>query len=147
MRISDWSSDVCSSDLLCPPVMAQQNEAPATAVSEEDGSDPGDIVVMARKREERLQDVPLSIAAISGDTVANERLFRISDYAGKIPNFSALKQNTRTSGLYIRGVGGNANNDGAEPGVGLIRSEEHTSEIQSLRRTSYDVFCMKNKQT
>src|SRR3546814_18134222 len=63
MRISDWSSDVCSSDL---------------------------------------------------------RLFRISDYAGKIPNFSALQQNTRTSGLYIRGVGGNANNDGAEPGVGLI---------------------------
>src|SRR3546814_12720032 len=75
---------------------------------------------MARKREERLQDVPLSISAISGDTVANERLFRISDYAGKIPNFSALQQNTRTSGLYIRGVGGNANNDGAEPGVGLI---------------------------
>src|SRR3546814_14778936 len=75
---------------------------------------------MARKREERLQDVPLSISAISGDTVANERLFRISDYAGKIPNFSALQQNTRTSGLYIRGVGGNDNNDGAEPGVGLI---------------------------
>src|SRR3546814_21079860 len=63
MRISDWSSDVCSSDL---------------------------------------------------------RLFRISDYAGKIPNFSAHQQNTRTSGLYIRGVGGNANNDGAEPGVGII---------------------------
>src|SRR3546814_5270785 len=108
--------------------MDQQNEAPATAVSEEDGSAPGDIVVMARKREERLQDVPLSISAISGDTVANERLFRISDYAGKIPNFSALQQNTRTSGLYIRGVG---------------RSEEHTSEIQSLMRLSYDVFCFK----
>src|SRR3546814_16743856 len=38
---------------LCPPVMAQQNEAPATAVSEEDGSAPGDNVDMARKREER----------------------------------------------------------------------------------------------
>src|SRR3546814_6270876 len=108
---------------LCPPVMAQQNEAPATAVSEEDGSAPGDIVVMARKREERLQDVPLSISAISGDTVANERLFRISDYAGKIPNFSALQQNTRTSG----------------------RSEEHTSELQSLMRISYAVFCLKQK--
>src|SRR3546814_18065601 len=76
-----------------------------SALSEEDGSAPGDIVVMARKREERLQDVPLSISAISGDTVANERLFRISDYAGKIPNFSALQQNPRPSGLYIREIG------------------------------------------
>src|SRR3546814_9780086 len=57
---------------LCPPVMAQQNEAPATAVSEEDGSAPGDIVVMARKR-----------------------------------------------------------------------SQEHTSELQSLMRTSYAIFCLK----
>src|SRR3546814_2752500 len=110
---------------------------------------------MARKREERLQDVPLSISAISGDTVANERLFRISDYAGKIPNFFALQQNTRTSGLYIRGVGGNANNDGAEPGVGLIvanvffthvrsswldfvdldhRADEHTYQLQAIIR-------------
>src|SRR3546814_7757991 len=27
------------------------------------------------------------------------------------------------------------------------RSEEHTSELQSLMRTSYDVFCLKKKQT
>jgi len=105
---------------LCSPAMAQQSEAPSAAVTDEGGSAPGEIVVTARKRDERLQDVPLSISAISGDTIASERLFRISDYAGKIPNFSALQQNTRTSGLYIRGVGGNANNDGAEPGVGLI---------------------------
>src|SRR3546814_3955019 len=29
--------------------------------------------------------------------------------------------------------------------VGLARSEEHTSELQSLMRTSYAVFCLKNK--
>src|SRR3546814_9910756 len=29
----------------------------------------------------------------------------------------------------------------------LLRSEEHTSELQSLMRTSYDVFCLKKKKT
>ncbi|PZQ21557.1 MAG: hypothetical protein DI569_11570 [Sphingopyxis macrogoltabida] len=105
---------------ICSPALAQQAETAPTADAEgDDGADDG-IVVTARKREERLQDVPLSISAISGNTIASERLFRISDYSAKIPNFTALQQNTRTSGLYIRGVGGNANNDGAEPGVGLI---------------------------
>src|SRR3546814_8594073 len=32
------------------------------------------------------------------------------------------------------------------PVVGRLRSEEHTSELQSLMRTSYAVFCLKNKK-
>src|SRR3546814_5847226 len=32
-----------------------------------------------------------------------------------------------------------------EPAVGLARSEEHTSELQSLMRISYAVFCLKKK--
>src|SRR3546814_9742464 len=32
------------------------------------------------------------------------------------------------------------------PGITLDRSEEHTSELQSLMRSSYAVFCLKNKQ-
>src|SRR3546814_10283214 len=32
------------------------------------------------------------------------------------------------------------------PGASLFRSEEHTSELQSLMRISYAVFCLKNKK-
>src|SRR3546814_8103564 len=35
----------------------------------------------------------------------------------------------------------------ASNGAGLTRSEEHTSELQSLMRISYDVFCLKKKTT
>src|SRR3546814_7646206 len=35
----------------------------------------------------------------------------------------------------------------AGPGGGGARSEEHTSELQSLMRISYAVFCLKKKQT
>src|SRR3546814_8165525 len=34
---------------------------------------------------------------------------------------------------------------GAEPGLSYCRSEEHTSELQSLMRISYAVFCLKKK--
>ncbi|WP_034157261.1 TonB-dependent receptor [Sphingomonas sp. ERG5] len=80
----------------------------------------GDILVTARRRDERLQDVPAAISAVSGDTLQTQHLDRIADFAAKLPNFSAVQQNTRVSGLYVRGLGGNANNDGAEAGVGLI---------------------------
>src|SRR3546814_4782009 len=36
--------------------------------------------------------------------------------------------------------------DHAEAGTGGFRSEEHTSELQSLMRTSYAVFCLKKKK-
>src|SRR3546814_3871038 len=35
---------------------------------------------------------------------------------------------------------------GFVPGIGMARSEEHTSELQSLMRPSYAVFCLKKKQ-
>src|SRR3546814_7981969 len=35
----------------------------------------------------------------------------------------------------------------AEPQADGVRSEEHTSELQSLMRRSYDVFCLKKKKT
>src|SRR3546814_1310300 len=49
----------------------------------------------------------------------------------------------------LRSVGpGTANHRRYSPGcgVGKLRSEEHTSELQSLMRISYAVFCLKKKQ-
>lgn len=94
-----------------------------TAADDTAGSDVkgfGEIVITARKREEKLQDVPISVAAVSGQTLEAQKIDRVSEYAAKVPNFTALQQNTRVSGLYIRGIGGNANSDGSESGVGLI---------------------------
>ena len=79
-----------------------------------------EVVVTVRRRAEKLQDVPITVSAVTGQTLAVERLDRVADYAAKIANFNALQQNTRVSTLTIRGVGGNANSDGSEAGVGLI---------------------------
>src|SRR3546814_5769857 len=50
--------------------------------------------------------------------------------------------NRRANGTPYRRAKGTPLRDGA----GLIRSEEHTSELQSLMRISYAVFCLKKKK-
>ena len=109
------------SSALATPALA--NDAAAAAadaavVASDDGG--AEITVTARHRDEKLEEVPLAITVIGGPQLAAEHLDRVSDYAFKVPNFSALQQNTRVSGLFIRGLGGNASNDGAEGGVALI---------------------------
>ncbi|WP_341917344.1 TonB-dependent receptor [Hydrocarboniphaga effusa] len=80
-----------------------------------------EVVITARRREERLQDVPLSISALSGEFVQEQNLVRIQEFAARIPNFNPDTSNPRTSSLSIRGVGGlGSGSDGSESGVGQI---------------------------
>ena len=97
---------------------AETTSADAVEAAEDAGG--AELLVTARRREEGLQDVPIPVSAVSGTELAEQHLDRIGDYTVRIPNFTAIQQNTRVSGLYVRGVGGNASNDGAEGGVGLI---------------------------
>src|SRR3546814_7696208 len=97
MRISDWSSDVCSSDLLA------------------DGID-------QRLDRTGFVDVePASMAAGRSQALADRGRARVA---------------------------GRGADDGRAPGGEFVgdRSEEHTSELQSLMRISYAVFCLKKKK-
>lgn len=94
--------------------------SPSAAAEAEAGQAVDQITITARRREEKLQDVPITVSAVSGQVLKAERLDRVADYAAKIANFAALQQNTRVSTLTVRGLGSNANSDGSEAGVGLI---------------------------
>src|SRR3546814_3970847 len=109
MRISDWSSDVCSSDLPGPRGIGEGRFAQSHATPL-----PG-----ARR-----------IFAKQFDAVAFERSDhlhqRIDDTANlAIGCFHPLDRGKRKARQF--------------------RSEEHTSELQSLMRISYAVFCLKKK--
>src|SRR3546814_1793180 len=104
MRISDWSSDVCSSDL-------QQR----TRMRMRQIDDP-----LLRDRMHDLEDL-------------SNRLIRI--VSGQMG--TAAQMGLRQDSILI------ARNLG--PAELLERSEEHTSELQSLMRISYAVFCLKKK--
>src|SRR3546814_8878834 len=121
MRISDWSSDVCSSDLFRSLVAK-----PASG--------------QAEARKFRLFEV-------------EERLFQRQ---AAIPDDNAGDQGDRHDGTgnphgcRIWRIGGQAQDclgrEKAQNAAPSRRSEEHTSELQSLMRISYAVFCLKKKK-
>src|SRR3546814_7368670 len=109
MRISDWSSDVCSSDLDRPRL---------------------------RQRDQGLR---------AGATLGGECRRCRSGIAGE--HLRATKGIVECGAAHIAGHLGHMRLFLANFENGRVRSEEHTSELQSLMRISYAVFCLKKKKT
>lgn len=86
----------------------------AAAIAQDAGSSSsgelGEIVVTAERRRERLQDVPISVSAVSGNTLENLGLKTFDDYAALIPNLAQATGTaegvTQTRAIAIRGVSG-----------------------------------------
>jgi outer membrane receptor protein involved in Fe transport len=85
---------------------------PATAyaqAADESALGDSEIVVTAQKRQERLLDVPVSITAVTSDTLVEQNLVRVSDYFSRIPGLQYA--GNRVTNLSLRGVasGGTTN--------------------------------------
>src|SRR3546814_7429280 len=125
MRISDWSSDVCSSDLIAGPALAVGNRRAGDAFDHPwHGGVEGGAV---------LGDLRQGVLVARG---------RASESA---PHAAALRARG-IGGLEDQSVRGADGLDVAGEAMRLPRSEEHTSELQSLMRISYAVFCLKKKK-
>src|SRR3546814_8344062 len=98
MRISDWSSDVCSSDL------GDGRSAPEAPP---------------------LVDHPVAVESVEPAAIVDRH-----DLVGKVEH-RRLQREMLINGEVDADIEG--------------RSEEHTSELQSLMRVSYAVFCLKKK--
>lgn len=103
---------------LASPALAQdRTEKPAS-----DPADGNEIVVTAQFRAQKLQDVPIAITALSGDTLEQRGQTNLADLGGSAPNVT-LRQAPATYGpavvAFIRGVGQRDTSFALEPGVGL----------------------------
>src|SRR3546814_4968836 len=133
MRISDWSSDVCSSDL----ALAACNSSSRTTATEEkngatraprvDAANVGQMLVY-RDPECGCCEAWADIARKAGYQVVVENR---ADMAAVKARYDVPG---RLASCHTAVIGGYA------------RSEEHTSELQSLMRHSYAVFCLKKKK-
>src|SRR3546814_7042297 len=138
MRISDWSSDVCSSDLA------------------EERQRVGRMAV-------RVADDVVRIAPVAGDGLRQRVGFGLRGRCGLGGLGAGLRRGRGESARGEcdgEGAGSQDGSHGRAPiGVegkrattGCVwcgrrkRSEEHTSELQSLMRISYAVFCLKKKK-
>src|SRR3546814_9027377 len=128
MRISDWSSDVCSSDL-----EPRRRDDPARGAR--------GIARDARGLQQRVETRPAVGDARGDGAGAQDALER-----HRRPRRRARQadRRDRTAAEKSRGVPAPWNSTGQ--GLFALRSEEHTSELQSLMRNSYAVFCLKKKK-
>src|SRR3546814_1241080 len=118
MRISDWSSDLCSSDLYHALIKCDDPQRIARS---------------------RLEIASTWIAAgLDTDKVT---FYRQSDIP-EIPELCWMLTCVTAKGLMNRA---HAYKAAVDQNVAKRRSEEHTSELQSLMRISYAVFCLKKK--
>lgn len=105
------------STALLAPGMAFAQDA-ATAPQSEASSQLDDIIVTAQKKQESLQNVPISVDVVGGETLDRLGLSNFDELSGKIPNFSVRKSGS-TSLISIRGIGSGGDR-GFEQSVGMF---------------------------
>src|SRR3546814_8812215 len=123
MRISDWSSDLCSSDLQCGQ-FAGGADAPAAADARS---------VRFPRTDDRAAQEPGSVQP------------RRQHADGRPDGAILERRGHRRDELDAEGDLRQAR-PRLDQRRALLRSEEHTSELQSLMRISYAAFCLKKKK-
>ena len=107
---------------------AQDAPPPPQAAAETDQAQAnqgyaGDIVVTANKREQNLNDVGLSVTAISGETLAERRITSVQDIANAVPGLKFAESGTGTPIYTLRGIGFNEESLGVYPSVSVYTDE------------------------
>ncbi len=82
-----------------------------------------EVVVTAQKTQQSLQDVPISISAMSGDFMADNAVADLVEVAAYVPNVRVEFTSPSSPQVFIRGFGTNAFNPSFEPAVGLVQDE------------------------
>jgi iron complex outermembrane receptor protein len=81
----------------------------------------GEISVTARRRDEKVQNVPIAISVVRGNVIEDAGAFNVNRVKELIPTVQLYSSNPRNTTLNIRGLGSTfgLTNDGIEPGVGF----------------------------
>jgi outer membrane receptor protein involved in Fe transport len=114
-RRHDGAGLLSGAILLSASASAQDTAPPA---ADPQPSLPGDIVVTALHRASTVQTTPLSIAALSGETLAKTGATQLADYFRQVPNLNVTSAQGGSSRISIRGV-----NAAGEATVGLYYDE------------------------
>lgn len=133
MRRKTWTPLVIallgSSALAVPAIAQDQAPPPQAAASGNEAI--GDIIVTAQKREESLQNVPISVQALGTQKLEQMNISDFNDYTKLLPSVAFQTATPGTATVYIRGVasGGDGNHSGSLPSVGFYLDEQPITTI------------------
>ena len=115
-------------------IQAQQNNT-----GEEGTRTLEEVIITAQKREQTLQEVPVTVTAFSGDFVTENGVKDIRDIAGLTPNMSIKTRSETETTVFMRGIGSLAPGIGADPAVGIFIDGMTASRGTNATAAFFDV--------
>jgi iron complex outermembrane receptor protein len=121
--------------------LAGAAEPDATTGAAADNGTLEEIVVTARRRAEDLQSVPLTVTAVTAETIQSQDVTNLEDLNSFVPNMKIANDRATSStiNVYIRGVGQSDPLWGFEPGVGVYLDDVYLARPQSSLLDVIDV--------
>lgn len=114
---------------------AQAQDAPV----QDEAATVDEVIVTARRRDERLQDVPVAVTALGEQALQNLQVADIGDIEKAVPNLTLHVGDASNAVVYIRGVGQIDSLAFADPGVGIYVDDVYLGRAQGAFLDVYDV--------
>ena len=132
---------VAAAIALMGTTMGTAHAQDAGAAPAANSDNPNVVVVTARRREETLQDVPVSVTAFNADQLSKQGIPDITGLALALPNttLKASRATNSTLTAFIRGVGQQDPLAGFEAGVGIYLDDIYLARPQGAVAEIYDV--------
>jgi iron complex outermembrane receptor protein len=123
--------------LSCPLALQAQQESPPAPAPEVVGLE--EVVITAQKRQQSLQDVPLSVSAFTGDRLSEGRMADIRAIVDFTPGFSGNTADGFTDALSIRGIATNDFGIGGDPSVAMFVDGIWAGRTGGVMTSMFDV--------
>lgn len=122
-------------------VVAAPAVAQDTAQAEPAAAEEGAIIVTARRREERLVDVPIAVTTLTGEALEQRGALDITDLGQTTPNVTleTSRGTNSTLSAFIRGIGQQDPVSGFEQGVGIYLDDVYLNRPQAAVLDIYEV--------
>jgi len=98
-----------------------------------------EIIVTAQKREQSLQEVPISVTAIGEQAIQEGKITGVQDVALETPNFTMTQFNIGEPQYYIRGIGNSLDSAGSDPAVATFIDEVYIGRSAGTAMDLYDL--------
>ena len=120
----------------CSPIAALAQEVPETNESGDSGNT---ILVTAQKIEQRAQDVPITISAVTGDRIEELGITDLDELSNYIPGLNIQEQSANNPGIVIRGVTSDSGSSQQGPRVTLYYNGVDISRSRGSYQAIYDL--------
>ncbi len=120
-------------------VLALPFAAQAQVEAEQQITGLGEVIVTAQKRQQSLQDVPLSVSAFSGEFLQEARLGDIRGLVDFTPGFSGRTEDSFTDAMAMRGIATNDFGIGGDPSVAIFTDGVWAGRTGGVQTSFYDI--------